>query len=313
MPLDVDLPIKERIMLEKKIGSGVNSTVFKAKDLDTGLRYAVKAIESGKGHLVRELEFYKHMNMDNALSPGDCGIPNACLLFKDQNHNFLVMDLLGKSVQDIFDACYRSFSGKDVFLCGIRILQRLEFVHNKGVVHRNIRPSNVLVGGSTSSPNTLFLVDFGYANYYRNLTNGRHTLRRRLKKKANPDTIPAYASKHAHENIRLTRRDDVISLGYLMIYLWNGKLPWQKIDINDPKRGEKVYHMKSTMSPRSLCKGMPNQMATYLQDVFSLKFRERPNYERLRVLLLGALESQDCYNMQQSFDWWSRPEIKNMA
>jgi len=177
-----------------------------------------------------------------------------------------------------------------------QMLERLELLHEKGVVHRDIKPGNFVLGrGSTSS--CVYLIDFGLAHKYR--SGGVH-----IKYEEN---VPfrgthRYASINAHMKIEQTRRDDLESLGYVLIYFLKGGLPWQNLNVERNRRRQVIGDLKKNTSVHEITSDLPPEFAKYLNAVRNLEFEEKPDYKILRALFKKCYSDQN-FPQDGLFDW----------
>jgi casein kinase 1, alpha len=162
-----------------------------------------------------------------------------------------------------------------------QMIGRLEFMHMKCFIHRDIKPDNFLMGIGRHC-NKLFIIDFGLAKKYRDFRTRNHILYREDK---NLTGTARYASINAHLGIEQSRRDDMESLGYVMMYFNRGTLPWQGLKATNKKQKyEKISEKKMSTPVEVLCKGYPAEFAMYLNYCRSLRFEEGPDYMYLRQL-----------------------------
>lgn len=297
MALDDESLIDGRWRLGQKLGAGAFGEVYMGHDIDTGDIVAVKMERRGGKHpqLLYENRVYKWLNNS---STEVVGVPRPRYFGSTRNHNVLVMDCLGPSLEDRLNECRRRLSIKSVLMIGIQALRRIEFVHSKSFLHRDIKPDNMLMGNTHNS--TVYLVDFGLAKRYRDHGTKQHLPYRDGKHLTG---TARYASVHTHLGIEQSRRDDLESLGYVLVYLFKGTLPWQGIRVaNKKQKYAKIRDRKQNMSLRELCREMPSQMVDYFRYVRRLEFEDRPDYSYLRGLFRKALERK---NMVEDgiFDW----------
>ncbi|KAG8439263.1 hypothetical protein GDO86_005472 [Hymenochirus boettgeri] len=283
--------------LVRKIGSGSFGDIYLAINITNGEEVAVK-LESQKARhpqLLYESKLYKILQ-------GGVGIPHIRWYGQEKDYNVLVMDLLGPSLEDLFNFCSRRFTMKTVLMLADQMISRIEYVHTKNFIHRDIKPDNFLMGigrhcnkclespvgkrkrsmtvstsqdPSFSGLNQLFLIDFGLAKKYRDNRTRQHIPYREDK---NLTGTARYASINAHLGIEQSRRDDMESLGYVLMYFNRTSLPWQGL------------------------KGFPAEFAMYLNYCRGLRFEEAPDYMYLRQLfriLFRTLNHQYDY----TFDW----------
>ena len=206
--------------------------------------------------------------------------------------NVLVMQRIGANVAKIFSSHDRKFSQCNVVSLGIQMISCIEAVHKCNVIHRDIKPENFCVGGDTE-PDKLYIVDFGLSKCYRN-HDGSHIPCRTGKTLTG---TPRYASINCHEGIEQSRRDDLESLMFMLLFLLKGRLPWQGLHHkkkNDPtarhnKKTDFILKKKKEMIAHKLCKGVHPNFLIALQYIRALKFEERPDYDKLRSLLVRCI------------------------
>ncbi|XP_036299100.1 casein kinase I [Pipistrellus kuhlii] len=278
--------------LIRKIGSGSFGIVYQAVNITNGEGVAVK-VESQKARhpqLMHENRLYKILQ-------GGIGIPRIRWFGQEKDYNALVMDLLGPSLEDLFNYCNRSFSMKTVLMLADQMISRIEYLHTKNFIHRDIKPDNFVMGVGLHC-HKLFLVDFGLAKKYRDNRTKQHIPYREDK---NLTGTVRYASINAHLGIEQSRRDDLESIGYVLMYFNRTNLPWQGITAATKKQKyEKICEKK--MATDVLCNDYPAEFAMYLNYCRGLHFEETPDYAYLRQLfrtLFGNLNLSYDF----AFDW----------
>lgn len=297
MALESSTVINGRWKLGVKLGAGAFGEVFKATDIDTGEVVAVKMERVGNKHpqLLYENRVYKWLNNSSSEL---VGVPRPRYFGPLGSFNVLVMDLLGSSLEDCLNQCNRRMSIKSVLMIAIQAMRRIEFVHSKSFLHRDIKPDNMLMG--SHDPSTLYLVDFGLAKRYRDHVTKQHLPYREGKHLTG---TARYASVRTHLGIEQSRRDDLESLGYVLVYLYKGSLPWQGIRVANKKlKYTKIREKKQNIHPRDLCRDMPSQLIEYFRYVRRLDFEDRPDYSYLRSLFRKALERNN-YVDDGFFEW----------
>ncbi len=175
----------------------------------------------------------------------------------------------------------------------------MEFLHNKGFLHRDIKPDNFMMGRD-STKSVVHLIDFGLAKRFRHPTTCRHISYRDGKKLTG---TARYASISTHLGVEQSRRDDVEGLGYTLIYLAKGGLPWQGVKgANKLEKYSRIGEKKSATSIRALCEGLPPEFAAFMHYCLTLGFEDRPDYTSMRRCFrnrLAKLIPDDKFR----FDW----------
>ena len=206
------------------------------------------------------------------------------------------MELLGKSLEDIFQQQQKKFSIKTVCMIGIQMLDRLEFIHNKNIIHRDIKPDNFVVGLDNKC-HIIYVLDFGLSKKFRSSRTHQH-IKFNINKKLTGTA--RYASINALKGCEQSRRDDLEAIGYVLMYFLRGSLPWQGLHVHKGEdRYKKILLKKKSTSAEELCKGFPNEFVDYINYTRNLEFEADPDYKYLRELLITALKKQNC-----AYDFW---------
>ncbi|XP_014096406.1 casein kinase I [Bactrocera oleae] len=278
----------------RKIGSGSFGDIYLGMSIQSGEEVAVKMESANARHpqLLYEAKLYRILS-------GGVGIPRIRYHGKEKNFNTLVMDLLGPSLEDLFNFCTRHFTIKTVLMLVDQMIGRLEYIHLKCFIHRDIKPDNFLMGIGRHC-NKLFLIDFGLAKKYRDPVSRTHIQYREDK---NLTGTARYASINAHLGIEQSRRDDMESLGYVMMYFNRGVLPWQGMKAtNKQQKYEKISEKKMSTPIETLCKGFPAEFAMYINYCRSLRFEEQPDYMYLRQLFRILFRTLN-HHYDYVYDW----------
>ncbi|XP_047944362.1 casein kinase 1-like protein 2 isoform X2 [Salvia hispanica] len=226
------------------------------------------------------------------------GIPNIKWFGVEGDYNVLVMDLLGSSLEDLFTFCSRRLSLKTVLMLADQMLNRLEFVHSKSFLHRDLKPDNFLMGLGRRA-NQVYAIDFGLAKKYRD-SNHQHIPYRENK---NLTGTARFASINTHLGIEQGRRDDLESLGYVVMYFLRGSLPWQGLQAGNKKQKyDRISEKKVQTSIESLCRGYPTEFASYFHYCRSLRFEDKPDYGYLKRLFRD-LFIREGFQFDYVFDW----------
>ncbi|KAI7991645.1 Casein kinase 1-like protein HD16 [Camellia lanceoleosa] len=217
---------------------------------------------------------------------GSHGVPRVHYKGKQGDYYVMVMDMLGPSLWDVWNSSGQSMSSEMVACIAVESLSILEKMHSRGYVHGDVKPENFLLGQpSTSQEKKLFLVDLGLATKWRDSSNGQH-----VDYDQRPDMFRGtvrYASVHAHLGRTASRRDDLESLAYTLIFLLRGRLPWQ--GYQGDNKSFLVCKKKMATSPEMLCCFCPAPLKQFLEIVVNMKFDEEPNYSKLISLFEGLI------------------------
>jgi len=276
LPLTIGGRLGGIYCLGRKLGSGSFGEIYFVVDTQTGEELAVK-LESSKSKypmLAFEAKLLKHLQ-------GAPGFAKVHYSDVDGDYNVMVMDLLGPSLEDLFNMCHRRFSLKTVVMIAEQMLYRIEYLHSKSFIHRDIKPDNFLVGAGKKA-SIVHLIDFGLAKKYRDPKSQQHIPY--VEGKSLTGTA-RYASINAHIGVEQSRRDDLEAIGHMLMYFLRGSLPWSGLEAKTQEEKYQKIKKKKMQTPLDeLCVGFPDAFKRYLETARKLEFRERPDYVALRQL-----------------------------
>lgn len=209
---------------------------------------------------------------------GGIGIPHILWNGSEGEYNIMVIELLGPSLEDLFNFCMRKFSLKTVLSLADQMIIRIDYIHARDFIHRDIKPDNFLMGlGRKES--LLHIIDFGLAKKYRETRTHRHIP---YKDQKNLTGTARYASIKTHQGIEQSRRDDLESLGYVLMYFNIGSLPWQGLKAETKKQKyDKIAEKKLSTPVEILCRGYPIEFETFIKYCRHLHFEQHPDYNYL--------------------------------
>eukprot|EP00831_Metopus_contortus_P042838 TRINITY_DN3426_c0_g1_i7.p1 TRINITY_DN3426_c0_g1~~TRINITY_DN3426_c0_g1_i7.p1 ORF type:complete len:327 (-),score=41.46 TRINITY_DN3426_c0_g1_i7:127-1107(-) len=245
-----------------------------------------------RDRLIYESKIYKYLQ-------GGVGIPNVYWQGVEGEFNAMVMDLLGPSLEDLFSHMKRIFTLKTILMLADQMIQRIEYIHNKHFIHRDIKPDNFLMGIGRRQ-HIVYAIDFGLAKRFEDPRTLEHIPYRDGK---NLTGTARYASVNTHLGIEQSRRDDLECLGFVLLYFLRGSLPWQGLPAKTKdEKYEKIKNKKTSTTIDSLCKTYPNEFATYMKYIQKVNFTEKPDYNNLRKIFKDLFLSKgfeyDCV-----YDW----------
>lgn len=212
---------------------------------------------------------------------GILGVPKVHFKGRQGEWYVMVMDLLGPSLWDKWNTCGQSMSQEMVSCIAVEALAILENFHRQGFVHGDIKPENFLLGPpGTPTEKKLYLVDLGLATRWRDPVCAAH-----VDYDQRPDVFRGtvrYASVHAHLGRTASRRDDLESVAYTLLFLLKGRLPWQ--GYQGDNKGFLVCKKKMATCAESLCRYSPPAYRQFMEAVINLKFDEEPKYAAMAAL-----------------------------
>lgn len=286
----------KRFKLRHKLGSGSFGDVYLCKDLETGKELACKLEDKDADHgalLKLEHKIYSELH-DAGFTDG---VPRIYWMGVEHGWRAMVMDALGTALDELLDDCGDQFSLKTVLMLAGQMITRVENLHRIGFIHRDIKPENFLMGRGRHR-DCVYLVDMGLAKRF--LRSGEHIP---YKDNKSLTGTARYASANALAGVEQSRRDDLISLGYVFLYLLRGHLPWQ--GLKAAKRKEKyakITELKQTIPFEELCEGFPTEFVDYFRYCTDLDFAQEPDYDYLRRLF-NDLYKRLGYTFDGKFDW----------
>ena len=269
-----------RYNIKYLIAKGAFGEVYLGTNILDNKQYALKIEKANKGESMLKKEAYTLLLLKGP------GLPSVITFGLSGRYHILVENLLGKSIYNIWLENNKKFNLKDTCMFAIQALERIKYVHSKNYLHRDIKPANFLVGNPDKSQ--IFLIDFGNARKYRSSRTGKHLS---FNKNNRIYGTPQFLSLNALKGIEPSRKDELESLGLVIIYLYQGFLPWSNLK---PKNLEQAIislrELREKISIEELCKNLPKEIYEYLNYVKNMNSENNPNYKYLQSLFMNILK-----------------------
>lgn len=289
--------LSDLYVIINKLGSGSFGEVYLAQYKDGDLIAAkVENKKSSESQIMKEYRIYKYLAKHNVIN----GIPKIYDFIQTPDYNILLMELLEISLEDLFIKNNKYFPMEMVYMIAIQSITLLENVHKNNLIHRDIKPGNFMIGKEDKA-DTLYLVDFGLSKRYIDL-KGKHIP---FKDGRSLIGTARYASINMHLSVEPSRRDDLESVGYMLVYFLKGVLPWQNLKKNKQSKIdiiEKIGHVKLMTPVDILCEGLPECFSKYIEYTKGLKFAEEPDYQYLRDLFENSAKESNIIPLLQKIE-----------
>lgn len=278
----------------KKLGSGAFGVIFEGLIKSQNRRVAIKIGNSKDSNIQLEHEARIYSKLKRCV-----GIPYVHSFIKKDNYNILIMELLGKSIEDLFIQYQRKFSLDFIVQLSNEVIDKIKVIHSKGFIHRDLKPDNILVGEKESK---IYIIDFGLAKRYTDPKTDKHIP---MKEGKSLTGTSRYASVNTHLGKEQSRRDDIEAFAYMIIYLCKGSLPWQGVKAKSLKeKYEKIKDIKLKMKTTELCKDLPKQIQDILIYARCINFQDEPDYAYIKELLKEISISRSEEIEKQNLDFF---------
>lgn len=277
-----------KYIITRYISSGSFGNVFEATHKTSGEKVALKIPikneeKDGLPSLMDEARVYKN------ISNPERGVANMKIV-QNKDSKVIVMDLLGESLESLLNK-HKRFGMKTIILLAMSMIDIIKHIHNCGYIHRDIKPDNFAIGYNES--HKLYCIDFGLSKKYLK-RNGAHI---DFSDKKRFCGTARYASIAAHKNCEQSRKDDLESIAYILIYMYKGRLNWQGIKHKDKKeRYRLIGEKKQQTTVEELCKDMPKEFIIFLKYIRNLDFDEKPHYSALKKMFFNLYRSRNYKN-----------------
>ena len=255
-----------------------------------------ESVKATHPQLFYEAKLYQYLHKDR--SAEERGVPQVYYCATEGESNVMVMEYLGSNLEDLFNICNRKFSLKTTLMVGEQMLARIEYLQSRYIMHRDIKPDNFVIGHGQKQ-HKVYMIDYGLAKRY----IGRDGYHIPYKEGKSLTGTARYASINTHLGIEQGRRDDLESLGYVMLYFLRGNLPWQNMGAaNKKQKYTKIMEKKLGTPVEVLCKGLPAEFSLFLTYCRNLKFEDKPDYAYLKTMLKNLFEKSG-FVCDYEYDW----------
>ena len=299
-----DLFYEQYIKIED-IAENIYGSVWKCRNIKSKEEVVVKCEHThSKSHILKqEYEFYKILQEDKNFHEYIPEVYNYLPVFypecEKDPYDKMIMELLGPNLKDLFLQNEKNFCLKTILMLAEQMITIIEFVHSKGIIHIDIKPSNFVIGRGKNK-NKIYLIDFGCAEYFIE-KDGNHV---KYEENYPFSGTASFASYHTHMNIKRSQRDDLISLNYIFLYFLKGYLDWGE----DEYDFWKVMKIKKNFYKGKKCfGGFPQVFADFFDMCDEIDFASKPDYDYLRNLFKE-------YGKKLNYEWdyvyeWSNASI----
>lgn len=262
-------------VVEEIISFGYFADVYFGKHVHSGEKVAIKLSKEENvlfPRIMHEHKIYKSLQSSNVVEQ----IPQVLSFGHSEGQDFLVMTLLGATIDDLLFRRNFKFSNKTIMMIGYQLVQVLQKIHDKGIVHRDVHERNIMVGSTEDNCSTIYLADFEGSD-------------------------PAGRQAYGYT------KDNVDMINFL-IKLLSGKQKSIKtntfscysIDAKWKRTVKTILH--ETNELRADMGGVPMEVYELVESIKKVPFFTRPNYKLYNILFNAYFERTNCSNDGQ-FDW----------
>ncbi len=284
--------------LVKKLGEGSFGMIFKAESPEGKFAFKFEKKRPNKRTLLKN-----ESNIMQYLKGK--GIPKIEQYIEEENYSIMIMELLGKSLETLMkETDEKKFTLKTIGLLGQELIPVFKFIHDKNIIHRDIKPDNISVG--YDDPCQIYFLDFGLAKKYRSSKTKVHNP---ITKHSKLTGTARYASINALAGWEQSRRDDLESFGYVLAYLYLGGLPWMGIQAkNKEEKYAKILNIKKQIPTEQLLKNGPQELINYLNYCKGMQYEQDPDYDYLTQLFKDLINKTLKDKIDYRYDWVTKSQ-----
>uniref|UniRef100_A0A1I8AXJ8 Protein kinase domain-containing protein n=1 Tax=Steinernema glaseri TaxID=37863 RepID=A0A1I8AXJ8_9BILA len=299
MPTEEPGPVELRLgklvgkkwKIVQKLGEGGCGAVYMAEDVATRAKVALKAesnFVAGGSVLKLEAQILRRMK-------GRKYVAQLIHAGRKERYCYMVMTLLGDSVEKLFRACHKEFTVSTQVRIGVHVLFGLKQLHEVGYVHRDIKPANLAIGRAGRETKIVHLLDFGLAREFIIMTDGKVEMRRERTNTLFRGTT-RYCSASAHTRAEQGRPDDLWSMLYVLAEM-RGPLPWQHL-----REKKEIGKVKLATPDVRMLARCPIQMLDIAKHLRELGYYSRPDYLMIYKAFMNVLTTYN-YKFIDPYDW----------
>mmetsp|Transcript_13377 Transcript_13377/g.24613 ORF Transcript_13377/g.24613 Transcript_13377/m.24613 type:complete len:343 (-) Transcript_13377:42-1070(-) len=289
-----------RYEIVKKLGGGCFGDVYLGKSTEDGKEVAVKFEDSSARALQLEHEVSVLRRLATPTLPQ--GVAECFFFAREGQYNCMVIELLGRSLEDRVHTCKGHFNSKTTTLVAQQVLHRIQYLHSKCILHRDIKPENFMFG-LRGKCHHIYIIDFGLSKRY---YEDKHV---QMRKNLSLTGTARYASINAHLGVEQSRRDDLEAIGHMLMYFLRGSLPWSGLEAKtQEEKYRKIREKKESTDLKDLCKSYPDAFEKYLRYCRGLQFQMKPDYAMLHGLF-NDLRAKEGPLEDHQFQWFEGKDL----
>lgn len=287
-----DIIVASRFKLVKKVGKGSFGVTYESQDLLTNRPVAIKLERKREDHGHKRSSSVNTREIAILQQLSECErVPSLVWHGQYKQYRVMALQLEGMNLSDLYELCDKRFSLKTIIYILIECIYCIRDIHSKGIVHRDIKPQNFIISRDPNC-NKVFVIDFGLSSWFIN-SSGQHI---EYNEECSPVGTARYASINNHRGVHQTRRDDLESIGYMIVFFMKQELPWQGLkEQGRVNKWRKIQEKKQQTSTYDLTNGLPSEFTYYLDYVKKLRYEQLPDYEKLINVFKKLYVTQGFY------------------